>query len=172
LGKGIHIIPHARSSAPLCIQLFFQFVPERNAYESECCSRTHVEIDVTECKRFTLPDALPIRRFINRGVLDDEPKVLECANGRRMRGMKMRLSPRRRADFTWVRMNPERQQSWVPFIQPGLTVFDVGANIGFFAIATGNVVGATGKSWPLNRIQMFAYGAKKNLELNGLGSAS
>jgi FkbM family methyltransferase len=111
---------------------------------------------------------LPIRRLINRGVFDDEPKVLEVQTGL-MRGMKMRLSPRTESGFYLGTHEPELQESLAPFIKPGLTVFDVGANIGFFAIATGNLVGATGKVVAFEPNPNVCVRLKENLELNGLG---
>ena len=63
---------------------------------------------------------------------------------------------------------PDLQKGLPKFIKPGMTVFDVGANIGFFALAAANLVGENGKVVAFEPNPSVVARLKENVALNGL----
>jgi FkbM family methyltransferase len=110
---------------------------------------------------------MPIRRLINRAVFEDQPRIIEVQTGL-MRGAKLRLSPRSESGYYLGTHEPDLQESLPRFIKAGMTVFDVGANIGFFAVAAANLVGVTGKVVAFEPNPVAFSRLKENVELNGL----
>jgi FkbM family methyltransferase len=110
---------------------------------------------------------MPIRRLINRTVFEDRPQVLEVQMGL-MAGTKLRLYARSESGYYLGEHEPDLQQGLRRYIKPGMTVFDIGANIGFFAIAAANLVGPAGKLVAFEPNPVVVSRLKENIELNGL----
>ena len=110
---------------------------------------------------------MPIRRLINRAVFEDQPQVVEVQTGI-MRGTKLCLCPRSESGYYLGTHEPDLQVCLPRFIKPGMTVFDIGANIGFFAIAAADLVGQSGKVVAFEPNPAVVTRLRKNLELNGL----
>jgi FkbM family methyltransferase len=110
---------------------------------------------------------MPLRRLINRAVFEDQPATVEVQTGL-LRGSKLRLSPRSESGYYLGTHEPDLQESLPQFIKPGMTVFDIGANIGFFAVAAANLVGRTGKVVAFEPNPAVVARLTDNVELNGL----
>jgi FkbM family methyltransferase len=63
---------------------------------------------------------------------------------------------------------PEVQQALAELIKPGQTVYDVGANIGFFTILCSRLVGPNGKVYAFEPIPENLATLRHNIALNGL----
>ncbi len=110
---------------------------------------------------------MPIRRLINRAVFEDQQQVVEVQTGL-MRGTKLRLFPRSESGYYLGTHEPDLQEGLPRYIKPGMTVFDIGANIGFFAIAAANLVGQTGKVVAFEPNPTVVARLQENVQLNGL----
>lgn len=110
---------------------------------------------------------MPIRQLINRAVFEDRLEIVEVQTGL-MRGTKFRLFPRSESGYYLGTHEPDLQASLPHFIKPGMTVFDIGANIGFFAVAAANLVGRTGNVVAFEPNPAVVVRLRENVELNGL----
>jgi len=63
---------------------------------------------------------------------------------------------------------PEVQEALAELLKPGQTVYDVGANIGFFTILCSRLVGPTGRVYAFEPIPQNLATLKHNIALNGL----
>lgn len=63
---------------------------------------------------------------------------------------------------------PEVQDALAELVKPGQTVYDVGANIGFFTILCSRLVGPTGRVYAFEPIPRNLATLKHNIALNGL----
>jgi FkbM family methyltransferase len=59
-------------------------------------------------------------------------------------GIWLRLNPRTGGDILEGTGEPEVQSALLEYVAPGMTVYDVGANIGFFSMLAARLVGPTG----------------------------
>lgn len=110
---------------------------------------------------------MPLRRLINRAVFEEQSQTFEVQTGL-MKGMKLDLSPRSESGYYLGTHEPDLQESLPRFIKPGMTVFDIGANIGFFALAAAKLVGPSGRVVAFEPNPAVVARLKKNVELNGL----
>jgi FkbM family methyltransferase len=60
-------------------------------------------------------------------------------------GIWLHLNPRTGHDYFNGDVEPEVQAVLQEYLRPGMTVYDVGANIGFFSLLAARIVGATGR---------------------------
>jgi FkbM family methyltransferase len=63
---------------------------------------------------------------------------------------------------------PEVQQALAELVKPGQTVYDVGANIGFFTMLCSRLVGPQGKVYAFEPIPQNLVTLRHNIALNGL----
>ncbi len=63
---------------------------------------------------------------------------------------------------------PEVQDALAQLIEPGQTVYDVGANIGFFTILCSRLVGPQGRVYAFEPIPQNLATLRRNVALNGL----
>jgi FkbM family methyltransferase len=63
---------------------------------------------------------------------------------------------------------PEVQEALAELLKPGQTVYDVGANIGFFTILCSRLVGPSGRVYAFEPIPRNLATLKRNIALNGL----
>ncbi len=54
-------------------------------------------------------------------------------------------------------------------VKPGMTVFDIGANIGYYTLMAAGLVGETGKVYAVEPFPLNFEAMKHNVELNGFG---
>lgn len=110
---------------------------------------------------------MPLRRLVNRAVFEDQSQIVEVQTGI-IQGMKLDLSPRSESGYYLGTHEPDLQESLPRFIKPGMTVFDIGANIGFFAVAAAKLVGPSGKVVAFEPNPAVVERLRKNVELNDL----
>lgn len=67
---------------------------------------------------------------------------------------------------------PEVQQALAELVKPGQTVYDVGANIGFFTILCSRLVGPQGRVYAFEPIPQNLATLRHNVALNGLGNVT
>jgi FkbM family methyltransferase len=60
-------------------------------------------------------------------------------------GIWLHLNPRTGRDYFNGDVEPEVQAALRKYLRPGMTVYDIGANIGFFSLLAARLVGATGR---------------------------
>jgi len=60
-------------------------------------------------------------------------------------GIWLHLNPRTGRDYFNGDVEPEVQAVLHKYLRPGMTVYDIGANIGFFSLLSARLVGATGQ---------------------------
>ena len=60
-------------------------------------------------------------------------------------GIWLHLNPRTGRDYFNGDVEPEVQAVLQKYLRPGMTVYDIGANIGFFSLLAARLVGATGR---------------------------
>ena len=61
------------------------------------------------------------------------------------RGIWLKLNPRTGRDYFNGEVEPEVQVALGNYLRPGMTVYDIGANIGFFSLLAARLVGAAGR---------------------------
>lgn len=62
----------------------------------------------------------------------------------------------------------DKQRTLEPFVKPGMTVFDLGANAGFYTLAFSRLVGEGGQVWAFEPLAENARNILRHTELNGL----
>ena len=62
---------------------------------------------------------------------------------------------------------PEEQEALVSWLQSGQVFYDIGANVGFFAVLAARLVGPTGKVYAFEPFPQSAEAIRKNAALNG-----
>ncbi|MFI4989574.1 MAG: FkbM family methyltransferase [Solirubrobacterales bacterium] len=67
---------------------------------------------------------------------------------------------------------PEVQEALAELVKPGQTVYDVGANIGFFTILCSRLVGPQGKVYAFEPIPQNLATLRHNIALNGLDNVT
>jgi len=112
---------------------------------------------------------MPIRRLINRAVFEDEEQVVEVQTGL-LQAAKLSVRPRTESGYYLGTHEPDLQETVARFVEPGMTVFDVGANIGFFAVAVAKLVGPEGKVVSFEPGPEAFARLERNVEINGLGA--
>ena len=62
---------------------------------------------------------------------------------------------------------PEEQEALVSWLQSGQVFYDIGANVGFFAVLAARLVGPTGKVYAFEPFPQSTEAIRKNAALNG-----
>ena len=62
----------------------------------------------------------------------------------------------------------EKQRTLTRFVKPGSTVFDIGANAGFYTLAFSRLVGEQGRVWSFEPLAENANNILRHIKLNGL----
>ena len=75
--------------------------------------------------------------------------------------------------FAWHLMLDGYWEIWLTqffarLVKPGMTVIDVGANFGYYAVLFGDAVGATGRVIAIEPVPSTAAVLRKTIDLNGL----
>lgn len=66
----------------------------------------------------------------------------------------------------------EKQLAIEPFVKPGMTVFDIGANAGFYTLAFSRLVGSEGHVWAFEPFAENANNLLRHIRLNGLSNVT
>lgn len=87
-------------------------------------------------------------------------------------GLWLRLNPRTGRDYFNGDVEPEVQAVLRKYLRPGMTVYDIGANIGFFSLLAARLVGATGRVTAFEADPEIAARLRENFERNKDASIS
>lgn len=66
----------------------------------------------------------------------------------------------------------EKQIAIKPFVQPGMTVFDIGANAGFYTLAFSRLVGSEGSVWAFEPFAENANNLLRHMKVNQLDNVT
>ena len=113
---------------------------------------------------------MPFRGRISRlrGSVTDIPTGLVVEN---REGIRIKVSPdgMYRDVYLWGDYEPYHTKIYRRIIRPGDTVFDVGANFGWFTALFARWVGVTGRVHAFEPVPFIHALAVEKLALNGLG---
>ena len=105
-----------------------------------------------------------VRGTLNRAVPPGPAVVTIAAGG--IEGMDMLLDLQVEKDFWVGTYEPDTQSALVDLIKPAMTVYDVGANIGYVTLMLGKLVGAQGKVFAFEALPDNVERLRRNVELN------
>ena len=116
------------------------------------------------------PLARIIRSAINSAV-DDGLSVIEVAAGD-LKGYKLLLNLKAEKSRWLGTYEPELQSALREFLHPGMTVYDVGANIGYITLMMAHNVGNQGHVFAFEALPVNVERIQKNIVLNNLSNVS
>jgi FkbM family methyltransferase len=116
------------------------------------------------------PLAQFIRSSINASV-DDGLSVIEVAAGL-LKGYQVQLNLKAEKSRWLGTYEPELQAALREFLKPGMTVYDVGANIGYVTMMLAHQVGASGKVFAFEALPVNLERIQKNIALNHLSNVT
>jgi FkbM family methyltransferase len=111
-----------------------------------------------------------IRGSINASV-DEGLSVVEVAAGD-LKGYKVLLNLKAEKSRWLGTYEPELQAALREFLEPGMTVYDVGANIGYVTLMLADQIGASGKVFAFEALPVNVERIQKNLALNNLSNVT
>ncbi len=83
-----------------------------------------------------------------------------------LEGMPMLLDMQTEKDFWLGTYEPEMQSALGELIKPGMTVYDVGANVGYVTLMLAKLTGAGGKVYAFEALPDNVERLRRNVELN------
>jgi len=86
-------------------------------------------------------------------------------------GLWMRLNPRTAEAVQQSTGEPQMQQALVEHLRPGMTFYDLGANIGFFSLIAARLVGSSGRVVSFEADPEIACRLQENLQRNNFSHA-
>ena len=111
-----------------------------------------------------------IRGSINASV-DEGLSVIEVAAGD-LKGYKVLLNLKAEKSRWLGTYEPELQAALREFLCPGMTVYDVGANIGYVTLMLAQHIGASGKVFAFEALPANVERIQKNIALNQLSNVT
>jgi FkbM family methyltransferase len=87
-----------------------------------------------------------------------------------LEGMPMLLDMQTEKDFWLGTYEPEMQSALGELIKPGMTIYDVGANIGYVTLMLAKHTGAQGKVFAFEALPDNVERLRRNVELNGFNN--
>jgi FkbM family methyltransferase len=112
------------------------------------------------------PLARLIRGSINSAV-EDGLSEIEVAAGS-LKGYRVLINLKKEKSRWLGTYEPELQAALAEFLRPGMTVYDVGANIGYVTLMLAHQTGATGRVFAFEALQENVNRIQKNIALNNL----
>lgn len=107
-----------------------------------------------------------IRGTLNKAAPSGLSEVTIAAGA--LAGMPMLLDMQTEKDFWLGTYEPEMQSALRELIKPGMTIYDVGANIGYITLMMAKLTGAHGKVFAFEALPDNVERLRRNVELNGL----
>jgi FkbM family methyltransferase len=107
-----------------------------------------------------------IRQFLYDRLLTGKTTVV--IRGGLARSMRMSVVPRTEMGFYLGNYEADVQQILPKFAKPGMTVFNIGANVGFFSLGLARLVGPSGRVVAFEPNPAAFERLKMNVELNKL----
>ncbi len=83
------------------------------------------------------------------------------------KGIWLKLNPRTGHDYFQGTVEPEVQQRLVEHLRAGMTVYDIGANIGFFSLLAARLVGPSGHVFAFEPEPALVPRLRENIARNG-----
>jgi len=114
----------------------------------------------------------PLAGFIRRGLNRAAPAGLtqvKVAAGD-LAGYTILLDMQIDKDYWLGTYEPELQAALRDLIQPGVVIYDVGANIGYVSLLLAKATGQAGKVYAFEALPENAERWRKNIALNGMGA--
>ena len=111
-----------------------------------------------------------LARFIRSGLNKAAPQGLldvTVAAGP-LAGMYMSLDMQSEKEFWLGTYESELQSVLMDLVKPGMVAYDVGANVGYFTLLLGKLVGPSGRVYAFEALPANVNRLKRNLALNGL----
>ena len=112
----------------------------------------------------------PLARFIRGSInasVDEGLSVIEVAAGL-LKGYQVQLNLKAEKSRWLGTYEPELQAALREFLKPGMTVYDVGANIGYVTLMLSHQTGASGKVFAFEALPVNVERIQKNIALNTL----
>jgi len=106
-----------------------------------------------------------IRRGLNMASPSGLTEVTIAAGG--LEGLKMSLDLKSEKDYWIGTYEPEMQSSIADLVQPGMVVYDVGANIGYISLLLARKIGEEGKVFAFEALPENVERLNHNISLNG-----
>jgi FkbM family methyltransferase len=107
-----------------------------------------------------------MRKSLNRAVPRGRATVSVAAGP--LQGLRLRLDLSQEKDCWLGTYEPELQAAISAFVQPGMTAYDVGANIGYISLMLAGAVGPGGRVFAFEALPDNIERLCENLALNGL----
>lgn len=112
------------------------------------------------------PLARIIRGSINSAVEDGLSEIVVAAGD--LKGYKVLLNLKKEKSRWLGTYEPELQAALKVFIKPGMTIYDVGANIGYVSLMLAHHAGGNGKIFAFEALPSNIERINRNIELNNL----
>lgn len=113
---------------------------------------------------------LPARKIANWLFFSDRPQLVTVQTGI-IKGASLEVSPRTESGYFLGSWEPDVQQLLTMFVRPGMVVFDIGANIGYFVIALSRLVGPAGRVIAFEPHPVSIRRLSRHLELNAVANS-
>jgi|SRR5690242_4393802 len=91
-----------------------------------------------------IPFLGPFARWASHKLVPRDSRVWVQVQGGPGEGLWLRLNPRTGSDYLQGGGEPEVQAALQRYLRPGMTFYDMGANIGFFSLLAARIVGPEG----------------------------
>ena len=127
-----------------------------------------------------LPDSMkqslysmgPISNLVRGGLnrLAPEGKTTVAIASGYLEGITIFLDLKSEKDLWLGTYEPELQQAIIEHVNPGMTVYDVGANIGYMSLLLSKTVGAAGRVYSFEVFPENVDRLQKNMRLNNFTS--
>ena len=114
----------------------------------------------------------PLAKWLRSRLNEAAPQGLteiQVAAGK-LAGMKLSLNLQTEKDYWLGTYEPELQNAAQKFVQPGMVIYDVGANIGYISLMMARLSGVSGHIFSFEALQANVQRLKKNIALNHMGS--
>jgi FkbM family methyltransferase len=114
----------------------------------------------------------PLANWLRSGLNKAAPQGLteiQVAAGE-LSGMKLLLDLQTKKDYWLGTYEPELQNAARDFVQPGMVIFDVGANIGYISLLMARLSGENGQVFSFEALPNNLLRLQKNIALNHMQS--
>ncbi len=116
----------------------------------------------------------PLARFIRSSInatVDEGLSVIEVAAGA-LKGYKVQINLKTEKSRWLGTYEPELQAALGDYLFPGMTVYDVGANIGYVTLMMAQAVGAHGSVYAFEALPANVTRIHQNIALNNLSNVT
>jgi len=110
--------------------------------------------------------------FLSYRILRADRKVWMQVEGGLGRGLWLELNPRTGQTYLRGDVEPAVQEILAKRLGPGMVLYDLGANIGFFSLAAARIVGEDGHVFSFEPDPEVAERLRRNIERNNLSNVT